>query len=158
MKYSKKLNFFCFLLCLLVVIFDQAAKFSILAFIPNGACINIFPSFNLTLTFNFGTSFGLLQPNTVMGQYVLIFATILCIIFLMYLFFKLKNQSEKVFCSLIIGGAIGNLCDRLIHGAVVDFLDIYYNNWHWPAFNLADSFISVSTIFIILQNLFMKRQ
>ncbi|GHT89187.1 hypothetical protein FACS1894113_3580 [Alphaproteobacteria bacterium] len=54
---------------------------------------------------------------------------------------------------MIIGGAIGNLIDRFTHGAVVDFIDVYYKNWHWPAFNIADSFICCGAIYLMLFNL-----
>lgn len=154
MNNVKKLNIFCLLLMLFVVIFDQATKFSILAFLPRNACIDVFPGLNMVLTFNFGTSFGLLSPSTIMEYYLVIAITILCLLFLIYIFFKTKVLSEKVLCSLIIGGAVGNLCDRFLHGAVIDFIDVYYKNWHWPAFNIADSFISVSAILLIFISVF----
>jgi signal peptidase II len=74
--------------------------------------------------------------------------------FMLYLFFKLRTASEQILCSLLIGGAISNLLDRFFHGGVVDFIDMHYMNWHWPAFNIADSFISCSAIGLILCNLF----
>jgi signal peptidase II len=61
-------------------------------------------------------------------------------------------------CSLVIGGAIGNLLDRFLHGAVVDFIDVYYKDWHWPAFNVADSFISVSIVCLVIFNLFLVKK
>lgn len=154
----KKLNAFCLLLAIFVIIFDQATKFSILAFLPRNANVNLLPGVNLVLMFNFGTSFGLLSPNTVMEYYLIIAITILAVVFLVYMFFKVKIPTEKVLCSLIIGGAIGNLYDRFVHGAVVDFIDVYYKNWHWPAFNIADSFISVSAILLIIINIFGSKQ
>jgi signal peptidase II len=74
------------------------------------------------------------------------------------MFFKLNNPSERILCSLTIGGALGNLLDRFLHGAVVDFIDVYYGDWHWPAFNIADSFISVSIICLVVFNLFMAKR
>ncbi len=154
MSNIKKLNIFCLLLMLFIVIFDQASKFSVLAFLPRNACVNIFTGLNMVLIFNFGTSFGLLSPNTVIEYYLVIGIAILCLLFLIYIFCKTKIFSEKILCSLIIGGAIGNLCDRFLHGAVVDFIDVYYKDWHWPAFNIADSFISVSAILLIFTSVF----
>lgn len=153
----KKLNVFCFLLSIFVIIFDQATKLSVLAFLPRNASISIFPGLNFVLTFNFGTSFGLLSPSTVIEYYLVIAVTILCLFFLIYIFLKTKAFSEKILCSLIIGGAIGNLCDRFFHGAVVDFIDVYYKNLHWPAFNIADSFISISAVLLIVVNLFSDK-
>ena len=157
MNVTKKMLGFCSLLCLFSIILDQATKWSILAFFPKGAVINVCPSFNLVLTFNFGTSFGLLSPSTLLEYYSIIVVTILCVIFLLFVFLRLRNPIEQVYCSFLIGGAIGNLLDRFFHGAVVDFIDIYYKNWHWPAFNLADMFISSSAILLIIYNLFFAK-
>ncbi|MDR0552776.1 MAG: signal peptidase II [Holosporales bacterium] len=150
-------NIFAVLLCMFVVIIDQATKFSVLAFLPKNSVLSVFKGFNIVLTFNFGTSFGLLTPSTVMQFYMLVIMTILCIVFLIFLSFKMTNIFERMLCSLIIGGAIGNLCDRFFHGAVVDFIDLYYKDWHWPAFNVADSFISVSAVFLLVYSIFTPK-
>lgn len=155
---QNKETLFCVLLTLFAVVFDQATKLSVLAFLPANGYIKVFEGFNIVLTFNSGTSFGLLSPKTVFGYYMIIGMTILCMIFLTYMFFKLRVFAEKVFCALILGGALGNLADRFIHGAVVDFLDVYYKNLHWPAFNFADMFISCGAIFLILYNLFCSKE
>jgi signal peptidase II len=152
----KKVHFFSILISLFIIVFDQATKWSILAFLEIGEVVKICPCVNLVLTFNSGTSFGLLSPETSFQKYVIIVLTILCMLFIMYLFIKLKSSIEKVLCGLLIGGAIGNLIDRFFHGAVVDFIDVYYNNWHWPAFNVADAFISSSAVLLLLYNLFSK--
>ena len=141
-----------------VVIFDQATKFSILAFLSRGDQINVFHGLNFVLTFNFGTSFGLISPQTMMQYYMVILLTVVCIIAISYMYLKTTNAVERILCSLVIGGAIGNLFDRFFHGAVVDFIDVYYKNSHWPAFNVADSFISVSVIVLIFYNLFMVKK
>jgi signal peptidase II len=138
-----------------VLVFDQATKWSVLAFLSSGQVIQVFPSFfNLVLVMNSGTSFGLLSPHTPLEFYLIIILTILCITFLLYFLFKLKSIIEKVLCTFIIGGAVGNLIDRFCHGAVVDFIDLHYQNWHWPAFNIADSFISIGAISFLIYNLF----
>ena len=158
MRVAKKTYFFCLLICLFVVIFDQASKFAVLAFIPKGQTIEICPCLNLLLTFNYGTSFGLLSPKTLAEFYLIVAISILCILFLIYVFFKIKSTAEQMLCALLIGGAVGNLLDRFIHGAVVDFIDVYYQNWHWPAFNVADCFISCSAILLVLFNLFSRER
>ena len=74
-------------------------------------------------------------------------AAAIYIIWLLY-----KNQTDKLLCfalSLILGGAIGNVMDRIMYGAVVDFIDLHYGNWHWPAFNIADSAICIGAALII---------
>jgi signal peptidase II len=157
-KELKKGRWFSVLLSLFVVIFDQATKWSILAFLPMGTLVNVCPCVNLVLTFNTGTSFGLLASTTVIHYYLIIALTILCILFLICMFVRLRTIVEQVLCAFIIGGAIGNLLDRFFHGAVVDFIDLYYETWHWPAFNIADSFISTSAFLLIIYNLFSKER
>jgi signal peptidase II len=146
------------LLAIFVIAFDQATKWSILAFIPITRIVRLLPHINFAITFNMGTSFGLLAPNTINEKYVMLTVIILCITLLTYVFFKLKSQVEITLCGLVLGGAISNLIDRFVHGAVVDFIDIYYGDWHWPAFNVADSFISGGAVLLILYNLFNKNE
>ncbi|MDR1288969.1 MAG: signal peptidase II [Holosporales bacterium] len=156
---NKQISIFCILLFFFIVVFDQATKWSILAFLPPGQVIDIFPSFlNLVLVMNSGTSFGLLAPHTMTEFYLIIAATVLCISFLFYLFFKLRATIEKVLCVFISGGAVGNLIDRFCHGAVIDFIDLHYRGCHWPAFNIADSFISIGAISLVVYNLFCTKE
>lgn len=153
MKQNKKINVLCAIVGLFVIIFDQAIKFSVLAFVPNGTHIAVCSNINLVLTYNYGTSFGLLHPSNALQYYLMIALMFFCIVFVTYVYTKLHRTTEKLLCSLLIGGAIGNLIDRFVHGAVVDFVDVYYNTWHWPAFNFADACISCSVVLLILYNL-----
>lgn len=154
--YNRKKLTFCLLICLLVIILDQASKWFVLSNLSINSVINIFPCLNIILVFNYGTSFGLLSPNTMYGTYCLIVISILLILILFIAFFKFRDSIEKILLSILIGGAIANLMDRVIHGAVVDFIDIYYKNWHWPTFNIADIAITCSSSCLILYNLFKK--
>jgi signal peptidase II len=146
------------MLCVFSIIFDQATKWSVLAFLPRDEPLRVMPFLNFVLTFNRGISFGLLHPNNLTEFYLIVILTILCILFLIYAFLKFKTILEQVLCAILIGGAVGNLLDRFFHGAVVDFIDVYYKNWHWPAFNFADCFISCSAVFLILINLFSSEK
>ena len=157
MTHKRKTNFFCLFLCLFVLMLDQATKLSITSFINAGTFINICPHFNVVLTFNAGTSFGLLAPNNLSEYYLIIILSILCIVFLFYIFIKSYNSTEKIMYAILIGGATSNLVDRFLHGAVVDFIDIYYKTWHWPAFNFADMFICCSAISLVGYNLFASQ-
>ena len=154
--YSKRTLTFCVLLCSLTIILDQASKWVILSNLNVNSVIRVFTSFNLVLALNYGTSFGLLVPNTMYGVYCLMTMSVLLIIILLFAFVKFRNSIEKILLSVLIGGAISNLIDRIIHGAVIDFIDIYYKNWHWPAFNIADIAITCSALGLILYNLFKK--
>lgn len=94
--------------------------------------------FNLRLGFNYGVSFGLFpmeQPWILSGVMAAIILLMVCWLI------RAQNLCEVYALAAVIGGASGNLFDRLRHGAVVDFLDLYYGAWHWPTFNVADIFI-----------------
>jgi len=118
-----------------------------------GIMIDVLPFFNLTMVWNQGVSFGLFQndnpwPLTIM-------AAIIAGLFSVWLA-RAKDWVEVVALSMIIGGAIGNIIDRLHFGAVADFFDFYIGDWHYPAFNMADSFITVGIITLIVYSLFLQ--
>ena len=158
MTEQHKLYTFCGLISFFVILFDQATKFAVLALIPSNALVSVCRGVNLVLTFNYGTSCGLLIPNNIVQFYMIVALTLGCIIFVLYMLLSARNTVEKFLCSVLIGGAIGNLIDRFIHGAVVDFVDIHYKTWHWPAFNFADTCISCSVIAMIAYNMLAKEQ
>lgn len=153
MKVKSKIDVLCGIVGLFVIILDQAIKFSVLAFVPNGTNIAVCKNVNLVLTYNYGTSFGLLTPSNEHQYYLIIGLMLFCITFVLYVYTKLNRAIEKLMCSVLLGGAIGNLIDRFMHGAVIDFVDVYYKTWHWPAFNLADACISCSVATLIVYNL-----
>jgi signal peptidase II len=98
-------------------------------------------------------AFGMLnRPGSDLGYYLLLSATFFAVILLLFWFSKLK-QGERVLApglSLILGGAIGNLIDRIRLREVIDFLDFYAGSYHWPAFNVADSAITLGTFWVVL--------
>jgi len=113
--------------------------------------LDIMPFFNLTMVWNQGVSFGMFQSDNPWP--LTIMAVIISAIFSVWLY-KSKSWVETISLSLIIGGALGNVIDRFHYGAVADFLDFYVGDYHYPAFNLADSFISVGIVVLILHSLF----
>jgi signal peptidase II len=117
---------------------------------------NIFPSFNLTLLYNHGAAFSLLSeyPNVAVWLFSLI--TIVVVVAILVWLKNLPPRSSWTACalSLILGGGLGNLIDRISYGHVVDFLDFYYGSAHFPAFNIADSAITVGAVMIFL-NMFV---
>jgi signal peptidase II len=149
----RKAHLFSILLGVFVAIFDQATKWSVLAFMERGSAIRVCKYANIVLTYNLGTSFGLLSPGTKSQVHMIIMLSILCVIFLTYVFCKLTTFAEKILCGLLIGGAVGNIIDRLVHVGVVDFIDLHYGDWHWPAFNVADSFITISAVMLVIISL-----
>lgn len=133
---------------------DQASKWWVLLDIMNPPrAIEILPFFNLVLVWNRGISFGLFQAGSDAGKWLLIgVAAIVCAVLLAMLR-KAENRRTVAAVGLIIGGAAGNVIDRFVHGAVVDFIDVHAAGYHWPAFNIADSAIVVGAGLLILDSL-----
>lgn len=109
---------------------------------------NVTPFFNFVCVVNRGVSFGLFS-NIQNATVILLIITIIILVFIHFLLYKEKNIFAKYGYSLIISGAYGNIIDRFFHRGVVDFLDFFIKNWHYPAFNVADSLIFTGVCLII---------
>ncbi len=116
--------------------------------------VDVLPFFNLTMVWNQGVSFGLFQSDNPWP--LIIVALIISAIFAVWLW-RSKSWVEAMSLSMVIGGAIGNVIDRLHFGAVADFLDFYVKGWHYPAFNLADSLITVGILILVVYSLFFDK-
>ena len=114
--------------------------------------ININKFFNIVKVVNTGISFGLFN-NLVYGQYIISCIVFLIVTFLIYLTWKSNKKYDIFVYSLIIAGGLGNLYDRIIFGGVFDFLDFHIGEYHWPAFNLADSLICIGVALLLLKDL-----
>ena len=112
---------------------------------------------NFDLVWNTGVGFGLLSQNANIYYHLTSLVILSVIVYVIYLIIK-GIFIEKIFFSLILGGAIGNLYDRLIYFAVPDFIDFHINNFHWFTFNIADIFITLGIILIIAQDLILKKK
>ena len=143
---------------LATIVLDQISKYIVLQSIEMHVSIPVISGFfSLVHTRNRGMAFGLLnRPGSDLGFYFLLAATFIAVVLLVFWFSKLKKEEGRfVFgLSLILGGAIGNLIDRLRLREVIDFLDFYLGSYHWPAFNLADSAITVGTFWVVINLLF----
>lgn len=144
-------------LAAVVVVLDQISKAWILSAFHTGESIRVLPIFDLVLFFNPGASFSFLADA---GGWQRWFFTVLAIIVSVWLVILLrKHASERLMSlslALILGGAIGNVIDRLRFGAVVDFLHFHWNEHYFPAFNVADSCISVGVALMLWYELFGK--
>jgi signal peptidase II len=144
----------------LVVVLDQITKLLVLDSMPIYHSIQIIPGFfNLTHIHNPGGAFGFLSTSSsTVQRFVFLFASSLAIGLVLY-FYK-KTPSSFIWLltgfALVIGGALGNLIDRFRMGKVVDFLDFYIGNLHWPAFNVADSAVSVGMFIFVVHLIFKK--
>ena len=114
--------------------------------------------FNIVFTWNPGTSFSLFRNLGEAAPMVIIVMTGVVIGALgYYLFARAEKQYERVALALIVGGALGNLIDRVRFGAVIDFLDLHWKTWHWPAFNIADVCITVGAVVLIVGWIFGRK-
>ncbi|MCO6523826.1 MAG: signal peptidase II [Candidatus Schmidhempelia sp.] len=144
----KKSHGLCFLwLVVVVFILDLASKFLILANFELFDSLQLLPVFSITYVRNYGAAFGLF-----LGQrWMLAIIAIIISIAVMRFLYKSpkKDYLNNTSFALILGGALGNLFDRLYHGFVVDFLDFHIGDWHYPVFNIADSAICIGVLLLI---------
>jgi signal peptidase II len=135
---------------LLVVLLDQVTKYWISVSFAFGETRAYSSFFNLVLTYNKGAAFSFLAAASGWQRGFFIMVALVAIVVISVLL--ARHAREKLFCVslvLILGGAIGNVLDRIVLGHVVDFLDFHVAAWHWPAFNLADSAITVGALLLI---------
>ena len=141
-------------LSLLAVILDQASKLAIAGSMKLYESIQIMPFFKLTYVHNPGAAFSFLSEAG--GWQRWFFAGLALAISVVIAVWLTRLQKHEtllaVALSLVLGGAVGNLIDRLAYGYVIDFLDVYYDTWHWPAFNIADSAITVGVMLMLLES------
>ncbi|MCG6877706.1 MAG: signal peptidase II [Deltaproteobacteria bacterium] len=137
---------------LLVVCLDQATKIAVLKGLRVYESVPLIGGFfNLVHVRNRGMAFGFMnRPNMDLGFWILVFATIIAIFLLLFWFHRMKGESNwtTLGLSLILGGALGNLIDRVRLHEVIDFLDFHVGAWHWPAFNVADAAITVGAFMV----------
>lgn len=146
------------LILLLVFLIDQITKIWVLNLISYGEIMHITDFFNIVLTYNHGVTFGMLKAYSNLQFYILSGA-IIAVIFLVFVWWlKSENYWQLYATTLIIAGALGNLCDRIRLRAVVDFLDFHINGWHWYAFNIADSAIVCGVIVLIFESYVLNRK
>ena len=144
-----------------VVLLDQLSKAAVLHKLPIHESVTVVAGFfDLVHVRNRGMAFGLLnRPDVDFGYYFLVVASILAISAVLVWHFRHKEERAQITLglSLILGGAAGNLTDRLRFGEVIDFLDVHLGSYHWPAFNVADSAITAGTFLVVLHLLFTIR-
>src|SRR5690348_6583012 len=141
-------------------VLDQISKLMVLGFFGESGCaihhLPITAFFDLVLTCNRGVSFGMFNSPGV-GSLIFTIAAAIIILVLTLWLARVRSLFLAVAIGLIIGGAIGNVIDRLRFGAVVDFLYFHVGSWYWPAFNLADSAICLGVAAMLLDGLLLRR-
>jgi signal peptidase II len=141
-------------LSLLALVLDQGSKLAISSSMQLYQSIPVIPYFNLTYVHNTGAAFSFLSEAG--GWQRWFFAALALVISAVIAVWLTRLKPHEtllaVALSLVLGGAIGNLIDRLAYGYVIDFLDVYYQTWHWPAFNIADSAITLGVILKLVES------
>jgi len=140
-----------------IFFFDRVTKIVIINHQLNDQGIFVNDYLNFELVWNTGIGFGLFSQNANIYYHLISLLIFSVIVFLFYLMSK-AIFLEKILFSLILGGAIGNLYDRLIYFAVPDFIDFHIKDFHWFTFNIADIFITLGIILIIIQDLLLKKK
>lgn len=147
-------------LSVLVIALDQATKLWASASLDLYERVEILPFLNFTLVHNTGAAFSFLSQASGWQRWFFV-ALALVIGAVILVWMRRLDAAERwpgIGLALILGGAFGNVIDRLNHGHVVDFIDFYYDRWHWPAFNVADSAITVGAAIMILDALVDHRR
>jgi len=138
---------------LIILLLDQASKWMAVTHIQAHQALSVIPGFfHLVLVKNRGMAFGVFsQTKSGFYYYFLLFTTIGATGVILFFFFWIKSNKKwlTVGLSLILGGALGNLVDRVRLGYVIDFLDFFLKSYHWPAFNVADSAVTVGTFWLL---------
>ena len=148
------------LLILFVIVVDQLTKVAMVRLVAYGDRIELIRGFfDLTLVFNKGAAFSFLSSSSGWQRWLFIGIGLAAAIFIVFML--ARHASQRLFCAalaLIAGGALGNVVDRIVHGHVVDFLLFYHRTWSFPAFNVADSAITVGAVLLILDELVRVRR
>ena len=148
-------NLICLLIITVIFSFDRLSKIKMIELLIDNNSLFINDFINLDLVWNTGIGFGLFSSDSNLVYNSITGIICVVIMFLIYLILQSKII-DKVLFSLILGGALGNVYDRLTYYAVPDFIDIHFKNFHWFTFNIADIFITVGILVFITKDLILK--
>ena len=145
------------LLSVVVVVLDQASKYWALDALEPYRSLPVIPHFDLTLVFNQGAAFSFLSDAGGWQRWFFVGLAAVVSVMLVVWILRLGRGQRWLGAALglVLGGAVGNLIDRVRFGHVVDFIDLYYQSYHWPAFNLADSAIVAGAVMLLIDAFFL---
>ena len=155
--FNNKFNLTLFFLFLTLVILDQVTKALVINFFNLYDSVALLPMINLTFVVNYGFAFGLLN-NPSLNQILVSLVILAIIVYFLYLLIKTQDKIFQLTLTLILAGALGNFIDRIFRGFVIDFIDIYIGKYHWPAFNIADSCITLGFVVLMINILFLNKK
>ena len=142
-------------IAIVVGVLDQLTKFVIADYLEQREEVNLMLFLSLRLVHNTGAAFGFLSSAGGWQNIFFIIIALLACAVILWLIWRLETKDTLLASglTLVLGGAAGNLTDRLIHGYVIDFIDFHYRTWHWPVFNVADSAITVGAVLLVIDAL-----
>ena len=154
----QKIDIYSFVMISVIFVLDRLSKMYVVDLIQHKEGeVFLYDFLNLTLNWNTGIAFGLLSSNANLLYHLVSALILLIIVYLIYLM-VISDKFGKIIISLFIGGAFGNLYDRLNYYAVPDFIDFHVGNFHWFTFNVADIFISVGIIMMLFKEIIFKKK
>jgi signal peptidase II len=139
-----------------VIVLDQLSKWAILALLDQAIVVT--PFLNLVVVWNRGVSFGMFDSASAHAPWLLSALAVAVVVALVLWLRRIDHPLPGIALGLIIGGALGNVLDRVRYGAVVDFLDVHALGYHWPAFNVADSAICIGAALLLVDGLLAPRR
>ena len=147
-------------LIIFLVVLDQISKILISSYLSLGESLNLLPFLNFTLIHNSGIAFSFFDDGGNISRWLLVVAVSGILAYLLFLMYKItsKNRLELMSFILIISGGLGNLVDRVFLGYVVDFVLFHIGQWHFPAFNVADSCITIGLILFLIETYRSSKQ
>ena len=142
-------------LAAVVIVIDQATKIWAEATLVFGQPVQLLSWFNLTLAYNRGAAFSFLADAGGWQRFFFLAVGAVAVVVIVAWLRRLREheRTNAIGLALILGGAVGNIIDRALHGHVVDFIDWHYGTWHWPAFNIADSAITLGAVLVVIASL-----
>ncbi len=149
-----------YLLALFIIVIDQLTKYWVTQIFVYGETLELLPVLNLTLVHNMGAAFSFLSDAGGWQRWFFAIISMVVSTVLVVWLYRLPSRQclLAMAIALILGGALGNLCDRILLGYVVDFVDAHYQQHHWPAFNVADAAITLGAVLLILESLLAPKQ
>lgn len=157
-KFISETGFRFLWISIVAIVLDQWTKFAVVDAMYLGQSKQVIPFFNLTYVHNYGAAFSILYDAGGWQRYFLSAVALAVSGVILWWLYK-STKKQVLMCvafAFILGGAVGNLIDRVLHGYVIDFLDFYMNTYHWPAFNIADSSIFIGAALLIVDMIINK--
>ena len=152
-------KYFWILIALAIFAIDRGTKMLVLNYLTLEEPVSILPILNLFFTFNAGAAFSFLNQAGGWQEWLFIGIAIVVTVFLIIWLFRtpIKENLLKISLALILGGTLGNLCDRIVYHKVIDFIDFYFRKWHYPIFNIADSAICIGAVLLLIDLIWKEK-